>query len=83
MAVELARRRVRVNTVSPGVVRTPMTDAAFSVLSAEQVTTIEQKHPLGTGTALDVARAVLFLMAPATKWITGTDLVVDGGYSAQ
>jgi NAD(P)-dependent dehydrogenase (short-subunit alcohol dehydrogenase family) len=83
LAVELARRRVRVNTISPGLIRTPMTEAAFKTLSPEQVQEIERKHPLGPGTPSDVARAAVFLLAPATTWITGTNLVVDGGYSAQ
>jgi NAD(P)-dependent dehydrogenase (short-subunit alcohol dehydrogenase family) len=83
MAIELARRRIRVNSISPGLVKTPMTDKALSVLSSAQVTAIEEKHPLGPGTALDVARAAVFLLAPATSWITGIDLAVDGGYSAQ
>jgi NAD(P)-dependent dehydrogenase (short-subunit alcohol dehydrogenase family) len=65
------------------VVMTPMTDAALGDLTAEQVAAIEQKHPLGLGTPADVARAALFLLAPATSWITGTELIVDGGYSAQ
>jgi len=82
MAIELARRRIRVNTVSPGLVKTPMTDRALEVLSPEQVEAIVSKHPLGTGTPADVARAVVFLLAPANEWITGADLVVDGGYSA-
>lgn len=82
MAIELARRRVRVNSISPGLVRTPMTDTALDVLSSGQVAAIEQRHPLGLGTPTDVARAAVFLLAPATAWITGADLVVDGGYSA-
>jgi NAD(P)-dependent dehydrogenase (short-subunit alcohol dehydrogenase family) len=60
-----------------------MTDRAMEALSQEQVMAIEQKHPLGPGTPSDVARAAVFLLAPATTWITGIDLVVDGGYSAQ
>ena len=83
MAMELARRRIRVNTISPGFVRTPMTDNALSELSPDQAAVIEQKHPLGIGRPVDVARAAVFLLAPATTWITGTDMVVDGGYSAQ
>jgi NAD(P)-dependent dehydrogenase (short-subunit alcohol dehydrogenase family) len=83
MAIELARRRVRVNTISPGLVRTPMTEAALGALDDVHVAEIERKHPLGPGTPEDVARAAVFLLAPATAWITGTDLVVDGGYSAQ
>lgn len=83
LAIELARRRIRVNTLSPGLVRTPMTDAAFSLLSKEQVHELEAAHPLGTGTPDDVARAATFLLAPENGWITGTDLVIDGGYTAR
>ncbi len=83
MAVELARRRIRVNTISPGMVRTPMTESALAVLSADQVSAIEQRHLLGAGTPADVARAAVFLLSPAAAWITGVDLAVDGGYSAQ
>ena len=51
MAIELARRRIRVNTVSPGLVMTPMTDRALGSSLAGQVAAIEQKHPLGFGYA--------------------------------
>lgn len=83
MAIELARRKIRVNTISPGLVRTAMTDEAFSKLSEQQVQEIEKSFPLGTGTPEDVARAAVFLLAPQNSWITGIDLVIDGGYTAQ
>jgi NAD(P)-dependent dehydrogenase (short-subunit alcohol dehydrogenase family) len=83
MAVELARRGIRVNTLSPGIVRTEMTDKAFSRLSEEQVQALNDTHPLGFGMPEDVAHAAAFLLSPASKWITGVDLVVDGGCSAQ
>jgi NAD(P)-dependent dehydrogenase (short-subunit alcohol dehydrogenase family) len=47
------------------------------------VADLERRHPLGPGAPMDVARAAVFLLAPGTAWITGTDLIVDGGYSAQ
>jgi NAD(P)-dependent dehydrogenase (short-subunit alcohol dehydrogenase family) len=53
------------------------------VLTAEQYQTIEGLHPLGTGTPRDVAHAIAFLLADTGRWITGTTLVVDGGYTAQ
>lgn len=83
MAVELARRKIRVNTLSPGLVKTAMTDAAFSLLSEKHRKEIEDNHPLGIGTPEDVARAAVFLLAPQNTWITGIDLVIDGGYTAR
>src|SRR3990172_5465124 len=83
MAVELAKRNIRVNILSPGLVRTDMTEKAFSMLSPQQVKDIEKGHPLGPGKPEDVARAAVFLLSPQNRWITGTDLVIDGGYTAQ
>jgi NAD(P)-dependent dehydrogenase (short-subunit alcohol dehydrogenase family) len=83
MAIELARRRIRVNTLSPGLVGTHMTETALGKLSSDQVEKLKSLHPLGIGEPVDVARAAVFLLAPATRWITGVDLPVDGGFVAQ
>jgi len=83
MALELARRKIRVNTLSPGLVRTQMTTTSLSMLSEQQIKDIEAGFPLGVGSPEDVARAAVFLLAPQNSWITGTDLVIDGGYTAQ
>lgn len=83
LAIELARRKVRVNSISPGLVHTEMTRQSLGVLSADHVQKLEASHPLGAGRPEDVGRAAVFLLAPATGWITGADLAVDGGYTAQ
>jgi NAD(P)-dependent dehydrogenase (short-subunit alcohol dehydrogenase family) len=83
MAIELARRNVRVNVLSPGMVRTEMTERALAGLSTQQVQALKDSHPLGFGSPDDVAYAATFLLAPENKWITGTNLIVDGGCSAQ
>ncbi len=83
MAIELARRKIRVNCVSPGLVFTEMTKQALSVLSSDHVDKLKAAHPLGIGEPEDVARAAVFLLAPSNRWITGADLAVDGGFTAQ
>jgi NAD(P)-dependent dehydrogenase (short-subunit alcohol dehydrogenase family) len=81
-AIELARQRIRVNCVAPAVVQTEMSGALQASLTPEQFLSIESKHPLGIGTPQDVANAIAFLLADTGRWITGTTLVVDGGYTA-
>lgn len=81
MALELAPRKVRVNCLSPGMVRTPMTEATGSRMSEEQWARIAALHPLGTGKPEDVARAAAFMLSPLNPWLTGADLVIDGGYT--
>ena len=83
LAVELARQGIRVNTVCPGQVDTEMNDAIKVKLTQEQYQAIINAHPLGLGTPDDVAAAVAFLLADTGRWITGANLVVDGGYTAK
>ncbi len=82
MAVELAPRNIRVNSVSPGFVRTEMTEN-HARLSEQQLQQIIAKHPLGEGRVEDVANAVSFLLMPENRWMTGSDLIIDGGYTAR
>ena len=81
-ALELAREHIRVNCVAPGHVHTMLSAAAESKLTETQVKAIENGHPLGLGKPEDVANAIAFLLADTGRWITGTTLVVDGGYTA-
>jgi len=83
MAIELAPRHIRVNSVSPGVVMTEMSEVTRSRMTSDQWDRIIAQHPLGVGQPEDVARAAAFLLHPANRWITGADLMIDGGYSLQ
>jgi NAD(P)-dependent dehydrogenase (short-subunit alcohol dehydrogenase family) len=82
LAMELASQHIRVNAVAPGVVRTPMSDSYMKRLNAEQVAAVEQAHPLGFGLPEDVAGPVQFLLSDASRWVTGSILMVDGGLTA-
>lgn len=83
MAMELARSNIRVNSVSPAMVKTPILDKMFEGIGDEAAAEILKKHPLGIGEPEDVANACIFLLSDAAKWITGSNLIIDGGYSAQ
>ena len=83
LALELAPRGVRVNCIAPGFVRTPMFDRQARHWDDAQRAAVEAMHPLGFGQPEDIAHAAAFLAAPSGRWITGTVLVVDGGYLAR
>ena len=83
LALELAREGVRVNCVCPGVVKTEMTTGLAETIGQDSFQNIIDAHPLGLGQPEDVANAILFLLSPASRWITGTALSIDGGYTAQ
>lgn len=79
LALELAPRKIKANVISPGFVQTSMTAS----LSDKQRQYVIEKHPLGEGSVKDVARAAEFLLSTENQWITGTNLIVDGGYGAR
>lgn len=78
LASELVKQRIRVNTISPGLIRTPL--LADQAIDNEIVLANEAKYPLGLGETTDVANAAVFLMSDESRWITGIDLIIDGGY---
>jgi NAD(P)-dependent dehydrogenase (short-subunit alcohol dehydrogenase family) len=82
LAVELAPRKIRVNCVAPGFVKSPMFDRVSGMWDADQRGRVESEHLLGFGEPADVANAIAFLLADSGRWITGSVLVVDGGYTA-
>ncbi|WP_299807104.1 SDR family NAD(P)-dependent oxidoreductase [uncultured Shewanella sp.] len=82
LAMELAKLNFRINCLAPGLVKTEMMLDFSKQLTEEQLFKIESKHPLGLGEPENVAHAAAFLSSDLSKWITGTTLFVDGGYSA-
>ncbi len=83
LALEYATKRIRVNCISPAIVQTELVQNLFSNLSKESVDDIISRHPLGLGLPEDIADAAVFFLSNRSRWITGSNLVIDGGYSAQ
>lgn len=83
-ALEVAKNNIRVNTVSPGGVDTEMLDRFTGNKHPDAMAWMNNAHPIGRiGTPDEIALPVLFLFSDAAKFITGTDLAVDGGFMAQ
>lgn len=83
MALELSKRRIRVNTISPGTILTPMMTEYLSSLSEEDANKRKSGFMLGLGEPTDISNACIYLLSDASRWITGQNLVVDGGYTVQ
>lgn len=83
IALELAQKKIRVNAILPAIVKTEMTNTLFDTIPAESKQKILDAHPLGFGSVEDIAYACRYLLSDASKWITGSNLVVDGGFSAK
>lgn len=83
MAVELSSRNIRVNTVSPGTILTPMMQSALDKMKQEDREKRIAGFPLGLGQTTDISYACIYLMSDASRWVTGQNIIIDGGYTAQ
>ncbi|MCK6562479.1 SDR family oxidoreductase [bacterium] len=82
LSIELAEHKIRVNCVSPSYVRTPMTEPLIN--DSVKYSEIISRHPMGRiGTTNDVSNLVLFLLSDSSNWMTGQNLVIDGGRSTR
>ena len=82
MAIEWGRSQIRVNTICPTFIRTPFTEATFD--NPERVKWIEEKIKLGrTGVIEDIMGGVLYLASDASSLVTGTHILIDGGWTAE
>lgn len=80
-AVEYATKNIRINSVGPGFIRTPLLDKN---LPKEAFAVLEQKHPIGRlGESAEVAELVTWLSSPKASFVTGSYYPIDGGYLAQ
>lgn len=82
LALEYASKQIRFNSVAPGMIKTQMYYDMEKTVSAESIAEDKLKYPLGDyGDPEDVANACIYLLSDASKWVTGTSLVVDGGHT--
>ena len=78
LALELAGKGIRSNCISPGYVKTSMTAAARETISDESMDRIENDQMLGAGEPIDVAKTIAYFLSDASKWVTGTNLILGG-----
>ncbi len=83
MALELASKKIRVNCISPGTILTPLMQNYLATLTEEQYAKRVSGFPLGLGKTTDISNACIYLLSDASQWVTGQNIVVDGGYTIQ
>ncbi len=79
LAIEIAHKKMRSNVLLPGLVKTKMLEETKDAVGEEEFKAYEKQYPLGFGEPEDVANAVCFLLSKEAKWITGSELKMDGG----
>lgn len=83
LASEFAPKNIRVNAISPGMVKTPMQEIFASSMGSDSVEKDIANYLLGYGETKDVSNLVKFLLSDESKWITGSIMKIDGGYKCK
>ena len=82
LAADLSKLKIRVNEIAPGMI---ITDGLNSIEESVSTSSIQEdmnKYPLGGyGSPDDVANGCVYLLSSASKWVTGTKLIIDGGFT--
>lgn len=81
LALELVAKRIRSNVVSPALVKTAIFDQTMQASTVEKIEQYKKSYPLGFGEVIDVAKAIGFLLSDDSSWITGQEIILDGGLS--
>lgn len=83
LACEYAKKKIRFNCVSPGAILTPINESLPHMADPEKRQALSDRHLLGLGEVSDVSNACIYLLSDASRWVTGQNLIVDGGYTAK
>lgn len=83
LAVEYSKKKIRVNSVSPGVIEPPINANQNYMKDPVLRAQFEAKHLLGLGQCTDISNACIYLLSNASRWVTGQNLIVDGGYTVR
>jgi NAD(P)-dependent dehydrogenase (short-subunit alcohol dehydrogenase family) len=83
LALEYADKSIRFNAISPSVVNSPLSEKSLYRTNETAMQQVLSQHPLGLGEPEDIAHAAIYLLSDASRWVTGTNMVVDGGYLAR
>jgi len=82
LALELAAQGIRVNTIHPGVVETPLLEVSNGTFGEEELAALRQKYPLKRfGKPDDIAYCAVYLLSDASSWMTGSNILIDGGFT--
>ncbi len=79
LALEVAPKKMRSNVLLPGMVKTQMMEQTKEAFGENNFENYEKSYPLGFGEVTDVANAVCFLLSHEARWITGSEIKMDGG----
>lgn len=80
LALETSKHRIRVNCLAPDLIETPLLEGSGTLMPTNEWLDEQRKiHPLGLGTPGDVANAAIYYLSDASRWVTGTTLIMDGG----
>lgn len=83
LACEYAKKNIRFNCISPGVIETPINTNQPYMRDPELRKQFEAKHLLGIGQCVDISNACIFLLSEGSRWMTGQNLIMDGGYTVR
>lgn len=83
LACEFSRKKIRFNCISPGVIETPINANQPYMKDPELRKQFEAKHLLGLGEPSDISNACIYLLSDASRWVTGQNLIIDGGYTVR